>query len=431
MNRGEGVNEDPTGSFMVAITEYLGSPAEMPTTFQHPTRKSEFLPTLQEIIDTEKPEGAPKEAAWIWGPDDEIGRLNLLTPDHVSSVLSSQARSSGIVCPLNWDVTLPRHPAFARQACRTVVKPFEDVLVNDETLEMNTQSGSQFDGFRHIAFQETGTFYNGVRQDEIAGKRLPEGLGGGDADADAHAHAHAHGEERGRPSKASTRIGIQAAAQHGIVSRGVLLDYARWMKEVKKVEYDPFSRHAIELADILQVAEWEGVQFEKGDVLLVRTGWIEKYMMCLDVVEGENKKKKKDPHASARESTSTVEAASVSSFSRLTKGEAQNELDRASKEHPTAIGLSQSQEMKTFLHDKYFSVVGGDQPAFEVWPGNTFPLLHEYLLACWGVLIGEMLDLEKLGRACKGKGKWDFLFVSALMNIPGGVASLGNAICVL
>lgn len=38
--------------------------------------------------------------------------------------------------------------------------------------------------------------------------------------------------------------------------------------------------------------------------------------------------------------------------------------------------------------------MGGDGPAFEAWPRKTEWYLHEYLLALWGIIIGEMFDLE-------------------------------------
>lgn len=44
----------------------------MPTSYENPTKKGEYLPTLEEIIASKKPDGVPREAAWIWGPDDEV-----------------------------------------------------------------------------------------------------------------------------------------------------------------------------------------------------------------------------------------------------------------------------------------------------------------------------------------------------------------------
>jgi len=45
--------------------------------------------------------------------------------------------------------------------------------------------------------------------------------------------------------------------------------------------------------------------------------------------------------------------------------------------------------------------------------------LHEYLLACWGVPIGEMFDLEKLAVVCKEENKWWCFVTSAPANVHG------------
>lgn len=264
---------------------------------------------------------------------------------------------------LNWDVTLPKEPGFGRKACEHTIIPFSEVMVNDEVLSMNTQSGSQLDGFRHVAHQDCQTFYNNLKQEEIFG-----------------------------PGK-SNRCGMQAISKHGIVGRGVLLDFATWA-DLNDIEYDPFATYHITLDQLKEVAAWEGVESKFGDILLVRSGWMRKYNVSLE-------------------------------------GNIEDELQRVSSTHPDAIGVDQSDEMKTWLHDQYFTLVGGDQPAFEAWPGRTTPILHEYLLACWGVMIGEMLDLEDLSEKCRQTGKYSFLFMSAPLNTPGGVATLANALCVI
>lgn len=284
----------------------------------------------------------------------------------------------GLVCSLNWDVTLPRRPGFGRQACERRIETLPGLLVNDEILYMNTQSGSQIDGFRHLAHQGSGLFYNNLRQEEIVGG----GAGGGGQ------------AEIARPST-NTRCGMQACSRRGIVGRGVLLDFARWNDEVGGgLACDPFERRAISLDQLLAVAAWEGVEFQRGDVLLIRSGWMRKYNTCL--------------------------AAGL-----------EDELDKVAAEHPQSIGVEASEEMKAWLHDQYFAIVGGDQPAFEEWPPRSKPILHEYLLACWGIMIGEMLDLEHLSETCRQTGKYSFLFTSAPMNLPGGVASLANALCII
>jgi hypothetical protein len=78
---------------------------------------------------------------------------------------------------------------------------------------MNTQSGSQLDGFRHVAHQGCQTFYNNLKQEEILG-----------------------------PSK-SNRCGMQAISKHGIVGRGVL-DFESWA-DLNGIKYDPFATYQI------------------------------------------------------------------------------------------------------------------------------------------------------------------------------------------
>lgn len=131
-----------------------------------------------------------------------MGRLNLLTPEHVQKVVVTEPQL-GLVSSLNWDMTLPRRPGFGRQTCERRVKTLPGILVNDDVVHMNTQSGSQLDGFRHLAHQASGLFYNNLNQSESLGP--------------------------------GTRCGIQACSERGIVARGVLLDFARWAKEVGEV----------------------------------------------------------------------------------------------------------------------------------------------------------------------------------------------------
>lgn len=184
---------------------------------------------------------------------------------------------------------------------------------------------------------------------------------------------------------------MQAVSNYGIVGRGLLLDYYSWALKNGK-EYDPFTSHAITVKDLKAVAEAQGTEFQVGDILLIRSGFTSQYHK----LEIENPKRLLETGVSV----------------------------------PSFAGVEQSEEMKEWLHDHYFAAVAGDAPAFEVWPGSPDWKLHEYLLALWGVLIGEMFDLEALSRQCEAKKRWSFLFVSAPMNIPGGIASLANALAI-
>lgn len=83
--------------------------------------------------------------------------------------------------------------------------------------------------------------------------------------------------------------------------------------------------------------------------------------------------------------------------------------------------------MIDWLHDCYFAAVGGDAPAFEKWPTSESWLLHEYLLALWGVPIGEMVDLERVSELCEKYKRSTFFVTSAPFRTVGGVASWLNA----
>lgn len=112
----------------------------------------------------------------------------------------------------------------------------------------NTQSSTQWDGLRHVAHQKTGTFYNGVTCSEVA---------------------------RGNP-QSNGRLAIHHMARRGIAGRGVLLDYARWAIK-NNPSYDPFERYEISVEELQLVADYQGVTFQPGDILMVRTGWIEAF----------------------------------------------------------------------------------------------------------------------------------------------------------
>ena len=47
--------------------------------------------------DLPKIEGHPEEAAWVWGENDYIGRLNLLTPTRVKAAAISEIRTGNLV----------------------------------------------------------------------------------------------------------------------------------------------------------------------------------------------------------------------------------------------------------------------------------------------------------------------------------------------
>ena len=57
-------------------------------------------------------------------------------------------------------------------------------------------------------------------------------------------------------------------------------------------------------------------------------------------------------------------------------------------------------------------------------------VLHQYFLALFGLNIGELWDLKALGETCKRLGRYEFLFTSIPLNVPGGIGSPPNALAI-
>lgn len=117
-----------------------------PDSTSFPTRKD--LPRLP---------GAPEDAAWVWGTNDNVGRLNLLTPTRVKAAAAEI--KTGEMARLDLPLNVPEQPAFGREKFEHKIKPLLEGVAYDDTYSLNTQSGTQWDGFRHMAHINTQTFY--------------------------------------------------------------------------------------------------------------------------------------------------------------------------------------------------------------------------------------------------------------------------------
>ncbi len=185
----------------------------------------QITPNLPHFADLPVTPGAPPRSAWgLWGDDDELGTLNLLTPERI--VRAARLVRSGRTFALNWDLELPNPPLFGREALRQTIKKL-DSFVNDDVYDnFNTQSSSQWDGLTHFGHAPSQSYYNGVPAAQVTG--MP-----------------------------GTRNGIQAWARRGIAGRGVLIDYRRWA-EHQGIAYSPGDRHEISVAALQAAASGAG-----------------------------------------------------------------------------------------------------------------------------------------------------------------------------
>jgi len=302
--------------------------------------------------------GRPPRSAWgLFGDEDQIGTINLLTPERV--VAAAKLIRAGKVFALNWELELPNPPLYFREALRQTIKR-NSPHSNDEVYDnFNTQSSTQWDGLTHYANRKYG-FYNGVTAEQITGKE-------------------------------GTRNGIEHWARRGIAGRGVLIDFARWAKE-NGIDFDPGRRSEITVEQLQAAADSQGVSFQTGDILLMRTGWIEWYL-------------------------------SLSRHDRFLL---------AHRWPLQACGVRQGEDTLRFLWDNHFAAIAADCPAYEAYPAADPEqgLMHETIIALWGMPIGEMFYLDSLAADCAEDGVYEFFITSAPLNKLGGVASPPNALAI-
>ena len=173
-----------------------------------------------------------------WGPDDERGTLNLITPEHTKRAAGLVREGVTVSCalPLNTvaDVENPMPATHLMLRAGDVVESVPTRSTADYlALAPHGQAHSHLDALCHVVWQ--GKIYNG------------------------------------RPASVVTSMGATKNAitigQDGIVTRGVLLD----IPLLKGVEWlEPGTPI---LPDELEAAESsESLRVGEGDVLLVRTG---------------------------------------------------------------------------------------------------------------------------------------------------------------
>lgn len=93
------------------------------------------------------PEGPPGNAWGRFGKDDELGTLNLITPDVI--VKAAQEIKTGVRISLDWPLSMPSYPSFGRNPFQQEIVHRAPNCINDDILHFNTQGSTQWDGFRH------------------------------------------------------------------------------------------------------------------------------------------------------------------------------------------------------------------------------------------------------------------------------------------
>jgi len=180
-----------------------------------------------------------------WGKDDEIGTVNLITPEvrrrAVAAVRTGKSFSLALPLSESEGVQLGIMPGRINpvRTMSQINTPFTgdpaDFCTSDDMVVMGLQCATHWDGLGHVSYDNR--IYNGY------------------------------------PASSITAFGASLCGIHKIatlISRGVLLDVAR-AKGVTRLD----AGYAITADDLDAAADLGRVNVQSGDVVLVRTGQME------------------------------------------------------------------------------------------------------------------------------------------------------------
>jgi kynurenine formamidase len=176
-----------------------------------------------------------------WGPADQIGTLNLVTPRHIHAA-ATEVRTGKVFqlsIPVGKDGPQSGIGGRLNPVHLMSMQPGDwephGLQIADDWIVMPLQSGTQWDALSHVAYD--GKLYNGYSTDEV-GARF-----------------------------GARQLAVDALTDR-IVGRGVLLDIARlhgldWLE----------GGTVITPEDLEGAEKAQGVSVGEADFLLVRTGW--------------------------------------------------------------------------------------------------------------------------------------------------------------
>ncbi len=329
----------------------------------------------------------PEGSTWgDFGPDDQTGRLALLTPERVRAA-AAEVHAGRSFC-LSLPLDLPggnllnerRHPpklfatirgdgaAMFNRPMAEVKDHFTDVISDDAVL-LHCQYSTQWDSLAHVGglFDADGdgapevVYYNGFRGGEDV--HGPEGHGDG---CSAYEGSHAD------------RLGIENMAATGVQGRGVLADLrAHYGDERRYVGYD----------DLMRVLEADGVEVEEGDLLCLHTGFADRVLGMAGA-----------PDAEVLHGACAV-------------------LD------------GRDRRLLDWITDSGIACLIADNYAVEGHPSrpgegkHAFLPLHEHCLFKLGVHLGELWFLSDLAAFLKAEGRSRFMLTAPPLRLPGAVGS--------
>ncbi len=335
----------------------------------------------------------PEGSTWgDYGPDDQLGRMNEVTPEKVKQGVAEvkEGRTFCLSLPLDYPggnaLNPRRHPPVIRPTVRgdkpnwlfrveQEMPGMVDVM-NDDLAILHLQYSTQWDGFAHAGalFDADGdgqpepVFYNGYRGDAVMiGPREAREAGavpGTLVDAKGTSSARA--------------LGVENMAVKGLQGRAVMIDlFAHYGRK----------RHAVGYDDLMRIMAADGIAVEAGDFVLLRTGFDEV------ILEGGGK-----PDGGVL--------------------------------HATCIGLDGGDvRLQQWIAETRLVALISDNYAVEIHnmrlrPGQCAALpLHQHCLFRTGVNLGELWRLSELADWLRSNNRSRFLLTAPPLRLPGAVGS--------
>lgn len=326
-----------------------------------------------------------------FGPDDQRGRMNLVTREKVLQGIAEVKEGITFCCSLPLDYpggavlnprrSPPRLAATSREGTQFFCRPLADInaqmtdVICDDQVLMALQYSTQWDSFAHVGsrFDADGdgkaelVFYNGFRAGEHV-VPAPENKKA------AEPWARFEGTE-------AKALGIQGLAEHGAQGRGVLIDLHHHFGR---------KRHAVGFDELMKILEIDQVEIEKGDMVCLYTGFAD---VLLEM------EKKPDP--------------------KLV--------------NQTCTGLNgRDAKLLQWISDSGLACLLADNYAVElITTSITEPLpkaqpwlpLHEHCLFKNGIHLGELFYFTELARWLREHKRSRFLFTAPPLRLPGAVGS--------
>ncbi len=190
-------------------------------------------------------------SAWgLFGADDNLGLVNLMTADRIAAAARLVRRGQVFCLDMPLGSISPALATFRGPPRHHVLHTpgtagFDDVYDN-----FYPQASSQWDSLAHYGYAPD-QMYNGATEAEVL---------------------------------AGTRNTIDHWARHGLAGRAVLLDVERAMRAAGR-PYDPGGPIAINVEDLELARRQAGVEYAPGDIILLHTGFAAWYVEQPDQVK--------------------------------------------------------------------------------------------------------------------------------------------------